>query len=59
VIVAARRPTGAGTVPVLLVSPGTPYGADRAWLIRPDGYVAASAPLMDPAGLAELVGRVV
>jgi 2-polyprenyl-6-methoxyphenol hydroxylase-like FAD-dependent oxidoreductase len=59
VIVAARRPTGAGTVPVLLVSPGTPYGADRAWLIRPDGYVAASASITDPSGLAELESRVV
>jgi len=57
-IAAAVRP-GAGTVPTLLVPPDSPYGADRAWLIRPDGYLAASASLGDPFGVAELEARVV
>jgi hypothetical protein len=39
------------------VGPGTAYGADRAWLVRPDGHVAASLPLEEttPAALDGLV----
>jgi 2-polyprenyl-6-methoxyphenol hydroxylase-like FAD-dependent oxidoreductase len=38
-------PTGRATtdgVPTLVIGPETVYGRDRAWLIRPDGYVASS-----------------
>ncbi len=30
---------------LVVVGPDTVYGADRAWLVRPDGYVAGSARL--------------
>ena len=31
-------------IPRILIGPDTVYGADRAWLVRPDGYVADSVP---------------
>jgi pentachlorophenol monooxygenase/3-(3-hydroxy-phenyl)propionate hydroxylase len=34
-----------GDAEPVLIGPDTPYGADRAWLIRPDGYIAGSSPL--------------
>ncbi|MGZ8563253.1 MAG: FAD-dependent monooxygenase, partial [Candidatus Limnocylindria bacterium] len=34
-------------VPVVVVGPGTAYGDARAWLVRPDGYLAGSVPLAD------------
>ena len=44
-VLVASRPIGE-PVPVVVVGPGTPYGVDRAWLVRPDGYLAGSARLM-------------
>jgi hypothetical protein len=32
-------------IPVVVVGRGSPYGSERAWLVRPDGYVGASLPL--------------
>jgi 2-polyprenyl-6-methoxyphenol hydroxylase-like FAD-dependent oxidoreductase len=34
----------------LLIGPDTVYGADRAWMIRPDGYIAGSASLNERSG---------
>ncbi|HJP71967.1 MAG TPA: FAD-dependent monooxygenase [Candidatus Limnocylindria bacterium] len=31
----------------LVIGPDTVYGAERAWMIRPDGYIAGSASLDD------------
>ena len=59
VLVSAGRPPGAERIEHVAVPDGTPYGSDRAWLIRPDGYVAASAPLDDDASVATLLDRVV
>jgi hypothetical protein len=36
---------------VIGVAPGGPYGADRVWLVRPDGYLADSASLADESGV--------
>jgi 2-polyprenyl-6-methoxyphenol hydroxylase-like FAD-dependent oxidoreductase len=41
-------------LPVIVVGPGTDYG-DRAWLVRPDGYLAASVPLAAADELAGIV----
>ncbi|MGH2446680.1 MAG: FAD-dependent monooxygenase, partial [Candidatus Limnocylindria bacterium] len=35
-------PAGVATV---LIGPDSPYGPDRAWVVRPDGYLAGSAPV--------------
>lgn len=59
VVVSAARPPVAEGLEWIAVPDGTPYGADRTWLIRPDGYVAASAPLGDDAAVARLLDRVV
>ncbi len=32
-------------LPVVEIGPGSAYGDDRAWLVRPDGYLADSRPL--------------
>ena len=40
VVIAPRRADGA-----VVIGGGTVYGDDRAWLVRPDGYIADSAPL--------------
>ncbi len=48
VIVAPRDLELTGT-PVINVGESTPYGHERAWLVRPDGYLAASARV-DEAG---------
>ena len=36
------------------VGRGSPYGDERAWLIRPDGYVVAAVPLGESSALAGL-----
>jgi 3-(3-hydroxy-phenyl)propionate hydroxylase len=43
VVAASRIPGGSGAQ--VIVGRGTPYGDDRAWLVRPDGYLADSAPI--------------
>jgi hypothetical protein len=58
VIVSSELQPGA-VVDAAAVGTGTTYGAERAWLIRPDGYVAASAPLDDDAAMARLLDLVV
>jgi 2-polyprenyl-6-methoxyphenol hydroxylase-like FAD-dependent oxidoreductase len=52
VVVVAPRPVAA-PVPVAVVGRGTAYGDGRAWLVRPDGYLAGSAPLDELAGWIE------
>ena len=37
-------------LPAVVVGPAPAYGDGRAWLVRPDGYVADSCPL-DRAGV--------
>jgi hypothetical protein len=32
----------------LVIGPDTVYGSERAWMIRPDGYIAGSAVLDRP-----------
>lgn len=39
-------------LPVIVAGRGTAYGDDRAWLVRPDGYLAASRPLAGASALA-------
>ncbi|MCV0403252.1 MAG: FAD-dependent monooxygenase [Chloroflexi bacterium] len=34
-----------GIASAIEVGSSSPYGTDRAWLVRPDGYLAGSAPL--------------
>jgi 2-polyprenyl-6-methoxyphenol hydroxylase-like FAD-dependent oxidoreductase len=43
-------------VPTIVVGTGSVYGDERAWLVRPDGYVADSSPL-DAAGQRSWEGR--
>ena len=50
VVVAAADPRDTG----IGVAPGGPYGTDRAWLVRPDGYLADSVALSDRPGLERL-----
>ena len=50
-VVAGSAATGA---PIVNVPPGGRYGTDRAWLVRPDGYIADSAVLTDRAGMERL-----
>ncbi len=44
-------------VEVVAIEASTPYGAGRAWLVRPDGHLAASVSMGEatPAALDELV----
>ena len=44
---------------VVEIGDGSAYGDARAWLVRPDGHLAASVPLGEasPAALDELVAR--
>ena len=58
VVVSARQPSGAGGLAHIAIASDTAYGADRAWLIRPDGYVADSSPLDDAAATTRMVDRV-
>ena len=50
----------AASVEAVEVGPATVYGPDRAWLVRPDGHLAATVLLGDatPEALDELVARV-
>ena len=43
-----------GGLPLVEVGTETPYGADHAWLVRPDGYLAANARLGDASAIARL-----
>ena len=53
VLVGARRPRALGDeLAFIELGDETPYGHRRAWLIRPDGYLAASAPLADAPALS-------
>jgi pentachlorophenol monooxygenase/3-(3-hydroxy-phenyl)propionate hydroxylase len=57
-LLVAPRPIDA-PVPVVAVGNGTVYGDERAWLVRPDGYLAGSAPLAEvPAWLGPALDRV-
>jgi 2-polyprenyl-6-methoxyphenol hydroxylase-like FAD-dependent oxidoreductase len=47
VMVLARATGRALPLPEVVIGPGTIYGDSRAWLVRPDGYLAASAPAVD------------
>jgi len=47
VLVVARPMGHELPLPEVVIGPGTAYGDDRAWLIRPDGYLASSAPATD------------
>jgi 2-polyprenyl-6-methoxyphenol hydroxylase-like FAD-dependent oxidoreductase len=40
-------------LPVVVVGRGSRYGDDRAWLVRPDGYVADSRPVGRAAELSD------
>jgi 2-polyprenyl-6-methoxyphenol hydroxylase-like FAD-dependent oxidoreductase len=40
------------SLPVVALGPGTSYGRERAWLVRPDGYLADSRPLPRAAELS-------
>ncbi len=42
-VIVAPRDLGVTGTPVIAVGQATPYGNDRAWLVRPDGYLVASA----------------
>jgi 2-polyprenyl-6-methoxyphenol hydroxylase-like FAD-dependent oxidoreductase len=47
-VLVLARATGRGLpLSEVVIGPGTDYGDHRAWLIRPDGYIAASAPATD------------
>jgi hypothetical protein len=39
---------------VIGVGTGGPFGSGRAWLVRPDGYLADSAALEDTTALERL-----
>jgi 2-polyprenyl-6-methoxyphenol hydroxylase-like FAD-dependent oxidoreductase len=53
----APRPVEAA-VPVIVIGPGTAYGDERAWLVRPDGYLADSVELdAGSPAIAELLER--
>ena len=51
--IVAPAPLEAG-LPVVAVGTGSVYGAERAWLVRPDGYLAGSRPLAEASALAGL-----
>ena len=50
-LVVAGSPPAADAIGVVS---GGHYGTDRAWLVRPDGYLADSAALTDLAGMERL-----
>jgi 2-polyprenyl-6-methoxyphenol hydroxylase-like FAD-dependent oxidoreductase len=52
VAVVARATGAEGRVNLVEIGPDTVYGMDRAWLVRPDGHLAASLPLADATGAA-------
>jgi hypothetical protein len=47
VVVAPSPIPLADPLTLTIVGPGTVYGDDRVWLIRPDGYLAASRPMSE------------
>ncbi len=53
-VVVAARPVEVA-LPTITVGGSTPYGEDRAWLVRPDGYLAASRPFAEASALAGAV----
>ena len=53
-LVVSGKPPVAG-VDVIEVDTGGPFGSSRAWLVRPDGYLADSAALEDTTALERLV----
>ncbi len=48
-VVVAPVPVEA-VLPVVVIGTGSVYGNDRAWLVRPDGYLATSVPVADVDG---------
>ena len=57
VVVAAGHRAALAGATVCLVDDGSPYGTHRAWLVRPDGYLADSASIDDASDLRRLVDR--
>jgi hypothetical protein len=56
-VLVAERPIEA-PIPVIAVGAETVYRTERAWLVRPDGYLAGSAPLSDaPAWIGPALDR--
>ena len=53
VAVVPRAPGADPRVELIEVGAATVYGADRAWLVRPDGHLAASAQLGSLDALVE------
>lgn len=47
VLVVSRPLSIEPELPVVVIGPGSAYGDERAWLVRPDGYLAGSAPIDD------------
>jgi hypothetical protein len=54
-VVAGTPPAGLADVEVIPVDSRNRYGTDRAWLVRPDGYLADSTALSDGAGIERLL----
>ncbi|MBA2264494.1 MAG: hypothetical protein H0W10_07525 [Chloroflexi bacterium] len=42
---------------MVVIGPSSVYGDDRAWLVRPDGYIADSLPLHALGGLEQALQR--
>ena len=57
VVVGPRRIDGPELAEVLELDDASPYGAEHAWLVRPDGHLAARLPIADatPEALDALV----
>jgi 2-polyprenyl-6-methoxyphenol hydroxylase-like FAD-dependent oxidoreductase len=56
-VLLASRPVEA-LVPVVVIGRGSAYGDERAWLVRPDGYLTGSVELdAGPSSIAELLER--
>ena len=45
VVVVPHATEPAFDAPTVVVGEGSPFGTDRAWLVRPDGYLADAVPL--------------
>jgi len=58
-VVVPHAAGSAGLAETIEVGDGSAFGASNAWLVRPDGHLAASLPLAQatPAALDELVAR--
>jgi 3-(3-hydroxy-phenyl)propionate hydroxylase len=59
VLIVPRAIGAPSGVDLVEVPDGSPYGSDRAWLVRPDGHLAASLPLAEatPDRLGALVAE--